>query len=406
MSWQERLREAAYTSPSGTRLTFDYEQTSEEFDQLGGPFNFADAVGTYVQPLGRSGRRYPLRVIVWGDDYDTIATGWMAALAEQGQGLLEHPVYGRLDVVPVGTIRRRDDLVVRANQAIIEVEFFETIGLVYPTSSAEAIGEINALVEAAGAAQAAQLAEAGVLDTATDRADFLSRYNAALDQVESQLGVVTEQVEEAQRQFDAIGKSINRGIDVLIKDPLTLAFQTQQLINTPARMLGQISGRLDAYGNLFNSLLGPTVERDTQLYNTDLYVSGLTTATALSLSTTEYTRRPDAILAAEEILKQGDALAEWRDVNYIALDQIDTGGSWQATQELIATTAGALVALSFGLAQERRIVLGSARAIVDLSFELYGTVDSKLDELINDNELSGDEIIELPQGKEVLYYVA
>jgi prophage DNA circulation protein len=406
MSWQDRLRQAAYTSPSGTRLTFDYEQVSETFDLKNTPFEFADADGTYVQARGRTGRRYPLRVILWGDDYDTQAEGFMAALSESGQGVLEHPAYGRKDVVPVGTVSRRDDLVRQANQAVIEVEFFDTIGLVYPSASGDPAGQIAALVTAAGVAQAAQLAEANVTGNAVDRADFLSRYNAALDQVTAALSPITETVASTQRQFDAIQKSINRGIDVLIRDPLTLAFQTQQLINTPANIVGQVSGRLDAYTNLFNTLIGPTVTRLTQLYNSDTYASGTATATALAASTEKYTKRPDAIQAAEALLDMADALSAWRDDNYAALDQIDTGGSWQATQSLIATTAGALVALSFGLAQERRIRLGSARTIIDLSFELYGTVDSKLDDLINDNDLSGDEIIELPQGKEVIYYVS
>mgnify|MGYP003119996009 CR=1 FL=1 len=406
MSWEDRLREAAYTTPSGTRLTFKYEQVSEAFDKKASAYEFADADGTFVQDLGRTGRRYPLRVILWGADYDIEAAGWMAALAERGQGVLEHPTYGRIDVVPVGTVRRRDDLVRQANQAIIEVEFFETIGLVYPTTADDAVSQVNSLVEAAGAAQAAQLEESGVLDTAVGQADFLSQYNAALDQVESALGVVTEAVASVQREFDAIQESINRGIDVIIKAPLTLAAQTQQLINTPARILGQVSGRLDAYGNLFQGFIGADAEKETQLANLDMQSSGVTTATALALVNTTYSKRPDAIEAADALLVAGDQLAEWRDTNYAALGVIDTGGSWQATQELIATTAGALVQLSFGLAQERRVVLGSARSIVDLTFELYGTTDSKLDDLINDNDLSGDEIIELPQGREILYYVA
>jgi prophage DNA circulation protein len=406
MSWQDRLREAAYTSPSGVRLTFDYEQTSEAFDQKATPYDFADADGTFVQTLGRTGRRYALRLIVWGNNYDLEASEWMTALAESGQGLLEHPVYGRLDVVPVGTVRRRDDLVVRANQAIIEVEFFETIGLIYPTGNADPLDSVDSLVDEAGAAQAAQLAESGVLDTAVGRSDFLGSYNAALDVVESVLDPIASTGADAQRQFDAIQKSINRGIDVLIRQPLTLAFQTQQLINTPARIVGQVSGRIDSYGSLFTEFVDIPVERETQLQNNDMYLSGLTTATALATTTTEYSNRHEAIEAAEKVLEQGDALAEWRDTNYAALEVVDTGGSWQATQELIAVTAGALIELSFGLAQERRVVLGSARSIIDLSYELYGTVDSRLDALINDNNLSGDEIIELPQGKEVVYYVA
>lgn len=405
MSWQTRLRSAAYTSPSGVRLTFDYERTTEDFERKATPYDFADANGTFVQDLGRTGRRYALRVIVWGNDYDLEASQWMTILAEQGQGILEHPVYGRVDVVPVGTIRRRDDLVLRANQAVIEVEFFETIGLIYPTSSADPQGGVGALVDEAGAAQAAQLDESGVLDTAVGRSDFLSSYNAALDAVEDALDPIAATVASVQRQFDAIQDSINRGIDVLIRQPLTLAFQTQQLINTPARIQDQVSGRIDAYASVFSDIEDEPVEKETDLQNNDMFLSGLTTATAMSMTTTVYPNRPEAINAAEKLLEQGDALAEWRDTNYTALSVVDTGGSWQATQELVATTAGALVSLSFSLAQERRVILGSARSIIDLSYELYGTVDSRLDALINDNDLSGDEIIELPQGKEIIYYV-
>lgn len=405
MSWQERLREAAYTSPSGGRLTFEYEQVSEEFDRKATPFDFADADGTFVQDLGRTGRRYALRVIVWGDNYDVQAAGWMAALAERGQGILEHPVYGRLDVVPVGKVRRRDDLVVRANQAIIEVEFFETIGVAYPTTTGDPAAALADLIAAAGVAQAEQLAQAKILESALGQTGFLAEFNAALDTVEDNIRKVSDGVASAQRQFDAIQKSINRGIDVLIKDPLTLAFQTQQLINTPARIAGQVSGRLDAYGDMFDSFVGKDAGDEEQLANTDLFASATATATALAATTEAHPNRPAAVLAAEALLEQGDALAEWRDTNFAEQGVIDEGGSWQATQEVIAAAAGVLVEVSFGLAQERRVVLGSARTIIDLTYELYGTTDSKLDALINDNDLTGDEIIELPQGKEIIYYV-
>ena len=60
--------------------------------------------------------------------------------------------------------------------------------------------------------------------------------------------------------------------------------------------------------------------------------------------------------------------------------------------------------VSFSLVPERRIVLAKARTIVDLSAELYGQVDEKIDFLIRSNDLSGDEIHELPKGREIVYY--
>ena len=62
-------------------------------------------------------------------------------------------------------------------------------------------------------------------------------------------------------------------------NPLTLAFQTQQLINTPARIVGQVQGRLDAFNDMFNGFVTSsdgttkTVTQNTELYNTDMYAS-------------------------------------------------------------------------------------------------------------------------------------
>ena len=70
MPWNDRLREAALTSPSSVRVTFDFEDVSRSFNKKGSAFEFADADGTYIQQTGNTSRRYPLRVFFWGDDYD------------------------------------------------------------------------------------------------------------------------------------------------------------------------------------------------------------------------------------------------------------------------------------------------------------------------------------------------
>ena len=53
MAWQDRIVEAAYTSPSGERLTFDYENVSKSVEKKTTAFEFPDADGTFVQDLGR-----------------------------------------------------------------------------------------------------------------------------------------------------------------------------------------------------------------------------------------------------------------------------------------------------------------------------------------------------------------
>lgn len=83
---------------------------------------------------------------------------------------------------------------------------------------------------------------------------------------------------------------------------------------------------------------------------------------------------------------------------------VDTGEAYAAMQRATSLAAGYLVAQSFILAEERTIVLGRARTVIDLAGELYGVVDDKLDFLISTNDLSGDEIVELPIGRAIVYY--
>lgn len=84
---------------------------------------------------------------------------------------------------------------------------------------------------------------------------------------------------------------------------------------------------------------------------------------------------------------------------------VDTGESYAALQNAGALASGYLVEYSFSLIQERRLVLGRSRTIVDLAGQIYGSVDDRLNQLIDINGFTGDEIVEVPRGREVVYYV-
>ena len=166
MPWTDRLREPAYTSPSGVRTTFIYEDVSTSVTKKTSAFEFPDADGTYIQDLGRSGRRFPLRVIFSGGEYDTFAKIFDESLLEKGIGVLQHPIYGVFNVVPFGEIKRRDDLKTAANQAIFEVVFWETTGLIYPVAQNDPVSDILLSIDEFNGAASEELDESLVLETA------------------------------------------------------------------------------------------------------------------------------------------------------------------------------------------------------------------------------------------------
>ena len=422
MSWADRLLEAALTSPSGTRLTFDYENVRKTFEKKGTAFGFADADGTYVQGRGHTGQQFPLRVIFWGEDYDLKADAFDELLLEAGTMKLEHPKYGTVDVVPFGPITRRDDLKTAANQAVIEVTFWETTSLLYPSSQDDPASSVLSAVSEYNDSIAEEFAATVSPETAIQTVTLRDQYLALLDTAQEGLQGIADVQDDVRTQFNAITDSINTGIDILIAEPLTLAYQTALMIQAPARVLSGIEARLAADKALGDSIISEgsaaassnPQAASTAFHIKDLFASTYVSAQVLSTVNNQFTTKTEALAAAQFVLARLDDVTVWRDDSFAALAalsdtalvaQVDTGTSYQQLQEAVALCAGFLVEVSFTLKQERRIVLDRDRTFVDLCAELYGQTDEIYDFFITSNDLSGDEYLEIKRGREIVYYV-
>lgn len=413
MAWQDRLKQAAYTSPSGIRIIFNYENVSKRIEKKTTAFEFPDADGTFVQDLGNTGRRYPIRAIFWGENYDLEVAAFEAALEERGIGQLEHPIYGTINVIPFGSIARRDDLKSAANQALITVTFWETIKLAFPESQEDPAGAVVLAIDEYNIEASNQFA--GNIDdtTVAGKLNLKNTYLKVLDDTKTELDKIASAQNGVDDQLNDIFDSINNGIDILIDQPLALAFQTVLMIQSPGRSVIDIGSRLDYYGRLILSLIfnedtiDPIAGVPTQndFYNDDLFVSTYITGSIISTINTQFDTGKNALEAAEKILDQFDQISDWREDSIKALSIIDTGDTYQKLQKAVAATVGFLIQISFTLKQERIIVLDRDRTIVDLVAELLGETDTALDFFIHSNELSGSEILELPKGKSLVYYV-
>jgi hypothetical protein len=413
MAWDDRLREAAYTSPGGTRQLFQYENVQLTVSKKTTAFEYPDVDGTFVQDLGVTGRRYPLRLFFSGSDYDFEAEEFLQLLSEVGTGTLEHPSYGTVDVVPFGDITRRDDLVTQANQAIFEVTFFSTIGVVFPTSQADPSSDVNQSVEEYNDAAADEYADSTDITDETNRAEFENQNQALVNSTVSTLSPIAASQDDTERQFSTISDSILRSLPVLSDTPAVLGAQTILMIQSPARAQTSISARLDAYESMTGDItIGDDTVADCKICDedsnefhiNDLYASTYITGSIISVLNHQFVTKSEALLAAQRIIIQFESVSNWREANFAELGEIDTGAAYQQLQQSVAITAGFLVQLSFSLKQERRFTLERERTIIDLVAELYGSVDDQLDFFIYSNNLTGSEILLLPRGRQIVYY--
>jgi len=416
MAWDDRLQEGAYIAPSGVRFPFQYEDVSKSSTKRTSEFNFPDVDGTYVQDNGASGRRYPLRIFFWGANHDQEADSFEEALRERGRGRLEHPRYGTVVVVPFGDINQRDDLKTAANQSVLEVTFFETIDLFFPVGQTDPASVVLASVDAYRNTAPEQYTILYRLDDPVLESSLKNEYLRALDVTNSGLAdVVADQSQTIQSRFDDIFTSITSSIDLLVGDPLTLVGQTIQFVGTVAAGLQNIAGRLVGYGAIITAIITgddavAVPDNDGRNAN-DFYTRALFAMTANlgqveSTINTTFNTKTEALTAAEIILDASREITDWLDDNYESLEEIDTGEIYQAYQEAVSVCAGFLVEISFSLKQERTVILDRPRSLHDWAAEVYGKIDDDtLNFIINSNSLTGDEIIELPRGRRLVYFI-
>ena len=243
MSWQNRILAAAYNAPSGDRFEYEYEDLSKSFRKKGTAFEFTGTDGTYVQSLGKTSRRIPLRIYLSGENHDLQADAFDSALGQDGIGVLEHPVYGTINVVPLGDITRNNALKRSANESVIEVTFFETIDSIYPfiteNTTALIVQNIDTFNAAMGNSLAEQLEDPSSFNKAATESFYSRNFDVVTDElsaiariqadIEESVTTAFQPLKEAfdntqsvvgsvQSQFDSIRSSIELGLDVLITE--------------------------------------------------------------------------------------------------------------------------------------------------------------------------------------------
>jgi len=400
-------------------MVFQYEDVSREVDKRTTGFEFPDVDGGYVQDNGHGSRRYPLRCYFSGASHDLQATAFELALLERGPGRLEHPFYGSFDAIAFGTITRRDDLKTAANQSIIDVVFWTTIGALYPSGLMSPRNELLVALDAFDFAIATEFEETMQLERAAARVATKANTRSLLRYVSDALEGIAAGAEAVNRDFREAQSAVNYGLDVLVGQPLLLAQQIGNLVTAPARALVGLEMRLEGYRQLAQRIFAttslgapfqsPALSRMqlslTNGYRTaDLFAMHAVAGSLRAVIETTFQSKPAALAAADTVLTQFDDVVAWRDRAAESLGIVDRGAAQQALQHATARAAGYLIEQSYALAAERRIVLDRPRTIIDLAAELYGSVDDKLDLLISTNELTGAEVLELPRGTSIAYY--
>jgi hypothetical protein len=411
-SWIDRLQAAKYVSLSGVTVPFDYVDLTVLFGKKTAIFENVNADGVYVQDNGVSGARFPMLCYFSGDAHDVQAATMLKALLERGEGTLYHPIFGRVVVVPTGEIEYTSALVSAANQTSFMVEFAETTGLL-----AGDVVAFDSLMEAFQSAAAADFADKLNVADVADEVSFKEKFTRGITKVSKGIGAVQGLTESAQNSLADMSDSINRTIDVLVGQPLTLARQTQMLILEPGRIARATRARLEAYIGLAEDIFGlkaaPTgydYSGENGFHGDNLLASSIVAGSALTAAEGDFDHAADYFHAAQSLTDLLDDYSTWKDDAYTTIGQgtpetADTGDGWLDLLAVVQAAVAELVRQSFDADTAVKITLDRDRGMQELVFELYGTAShDMIEKFAKDNALGGDEYFILQKGREVVYY--
>lgn len=456
MAWTDEIGEAAYTSPGGTRMVFNYSAQVERTTPLKTAESvFPDVDGAEIQSLGLGGRKFPMTAIFSGADCFKDADAFEKLLCERGYGQLEHPIYGKHAVVPTGEISRSDDLVDGLNESRVKVTFSETLtDRAFPESAVAASDALDAAMddfEASAAEAFADIIETGSIDDKLGLVAQLKKQSDTLfkgiTKIAQALGKAAQWVQQKVNNFKAEVTKWTGAVDQLANNALNIATVLIKTARLPCEIAMGAMAKVEGYSSIVKDIIN-NVKKDpfgakaiaNQYAATSVVLGALVASMGYGVAKTAqaaanggsgvesaassggtsggagsgnssggsaggFVSRAAVLSAADAVVEQFEAYKEYMDAQTAKDAFVDTGESYAALLDTVVASVQVMQQAAFDLPLARTVRLSRDRQVIELLTEFYGADGfSRLDQFITDNHLTADEIVIVPMGREVTYY--
>ena len=422
MSWRTELREEIkLTSPQGAVFFALWRSGERSAEKKLGVFEIPKFKGSIVQDLDVKSTVYPLTFYFDGPNHNRTAEEFFTAYTEQrGQWEIVHPIKGPIIVQPVSCVEKMQPV---ENGSYTE---FETSWMV-PANLTRVIS-LDELATSIFVNIASVIEDALTL-LAQLRADLYSAIQSAINTFNTVIGLVdtivgeltatAALVQDAYQQARASLVNALATFGVGNSDSSDVGTAAAELILVPTDGNQDFSGRFAAYENLLESItnLAPsttTPEDYNAVVSQEFNATIALTAIAQVVATSEYSSRSDVVSAMDNITTIFNDTMESLDAaqdNFSALsvDQQYYSGIKQYTAlvNLFALAMQYLTIQFYNLRAEKRFVIKTPRSPLEITITEYGSLgdnDANYELFIKSNQLSGDEILLIQPGHEVIVY--
>ena len=417
-----RLRPGRYTSPSGAEHLFQFDSLLRSRSKNVVAHSMPDTDDTVLQDMGSSLQVFPMDIYFIGENCDTEADAFYASLFERytpdTPGILHHPRWGDVTVMPFGAPEQSETFSGGGGGiSRITVEFRETRSLSSRRGSTLSTAGVLDDVKKIDVS-ALDKAQAMVGATKAQYAKFKQSIRNKVKIVTGFIDGVTDLTSDISDEIDALTQGLYALIDtdaspVLILSQIGMIYTT--IAQVPATGLAMIESYIEMAASIIDSYGSDIAVASTNGERTSIalsyqYVGTMAVScSALAAASTTYEIRDQVATAVDSLSDQYTAYLAQMDAAVASIDDgvenmftpdHDIGSDLQGA---IYDTQALLMDRAFSLAVARLYRLTAPSDPLTEAWLRYGDLD-RLSFYCSTNKIVGDEFIEIPAGRELVYY--
>jgi prophage DNA circulation protein len=421
MTWKNRLREnIILISPEGTSYTAEWRGDTQSKKKSLGQFKYTKIKKTIVQDLDIESTTHPITIFFTGNDCDIISLDLYKKCDENGHWKITHPTDGDLEY-QLYSVERINNPIESGNIYQINLEFIEPADDSLLISKAQIAGKINDSINNLNESSASQYSN-NLRTSQGALAANQTSINNIMRSADNKLGSLTGGDSSLSSRLDTINRSISDTLGATPFNAETLASQVQEYIQIPMLTARDLKNKIKAQIGFISDILGLTPESN---YESDININNsneLALMAALAglgksiISSDLFDVKKDIINTTIDfsnlLIDVTDNLDEIqnsysdRDIDKQYFSQSE---SFSDAVELINLINRYLINTIINLKTEKRFTMEKAEAAISVSVREYNstkeTIDDDFDYFVKTNNLTGNEIIMLPIGREIVVYV-
>ena len=405
-TWQDRVDNTKFSITTGDGKIYyplwRVNDSEKNKDYNTTKFDFINVPGSLVERRQPQGAQYPLIFYFQGADSMDKAVEFETSSNDNRFWTVVHPFFGTIKGQPVSITLKP-----MLNITQIEVPFWESIDVDYPSSNFSVKDNTLVKKNQVNDAGAQSFASSNVLET--DDIEKIKQSNLNTASAFTKI-----QTNETASDYQNTYAQAQKSLDSLIPSPYDAIIKTQALLNAPATYNSPVQDRLTAYYNAFVKL-GKQLETlaDKYFFETQgaAVIAGYAEA-AVNPIEGDYTIVP-------EVSKASVQLREIHSQYLSILDGASISGNdylnvWQPDplvqrdlNDLVIYTIANLYELAFEAQQERIVYTDKDTQLILLVHRYMGldANDENIKKFSDINNIKLKERFEIKKGREIRYYV-